>query len=174
MTSNLETTPFAFYVATGSAATLALLIWIYGYRVLRRVRRVALSDRSSTRKHIIWEDTQHRFPSIDPLTGQTRTASPWTVIKPPIEIQKPSIWSRLNPFSRARQQTVVLPQGRVMLAVKRGKGEEPVWINKQADVARARDAWVSKNQVEDEGDIGTGWDPAGWKWGRGKAKWARE
>lgn len=78
LTSSLESTPYAFYIATGSAGTIALLIWIYGYRVLRRVRRVALSDKSSSRRHIVWEDAISRLPQTDPLTGLPRTISPWT------------------------------------------------------------------------------------------------
>ncbi|KAI9637861.1 putative magnesium ion transporter [Dioszegia hungarica] len=72
LTSSLESTPYAFYIATGSAGTIALLIWIYGYRVLRRVRRVALSDKSSSRRHIVWEDAISRLPQTDPLTGDRR------------------------------------------------------------------------------------------------------
>ncbi|OCF55812.1 magnesium transporter [Kwoniella mangroviensis CBS 10435] len=44
LTSSLESTPYAFVVASGTASFIALLVMIYGTKTLRRVRRVALSD----------------------------------------------------------------------------------------------------------------------------------
>lgn len=71
------------------------MIWIYGYRVLRRVRRVALSDKSSSRRHIVWEDAIANLPNVDPLTGQPRIASPWMVnVKCP-PAKGTSIWKRM-------------------------------------------------------------------------------
>ena len=77
---------------------------------------------------------------------------------------------------------------------KSGGSSEPVWINEQADRARARDALrFEMLKLQEEGEDGAiggnepwnewekhwkggkaDWDSGPWKWGRGKPKWAKE
>jgi magnesium transporter len=77
--------------------------------------------------------------------------------------------------------------------LEKAGGPEPVWINKHADMARARDAMRYREHLAERmalvgdgkgGDGGAGgrewwkeWKQGGWdsgKWAKGKTKWARE
>lgn len=67
------------------------------------------------------------------------------------------------------------------MASQRDQPGSQVWMNRRADGARVRDAFLAEqdgrlmdkvNAKEDEDEYG--WEPGPWKWGRGKAKWARD
>ena len=121
LNTQIESHPYAFYFVTGSASLLAFFIFLGGMRVMRKVRRVALSDSS--------------IPSYDRLIAaralhEARTTlgdQPSTGMMPKLNMTNAALWSRL--FRR-----------RVLQARDKLRGTEPVWINKRADLARARDA----------------------------------
>lgn len=165
----MENTPYAFLAVSGSASILAFLVFLYGAKVLRRVRRVALHDRSS--------------PSIRVVTMPTRvpTESRWGPTADPRTRSK--IWQHLyaRRFDSMSKASSTPWYKRVMKGSSAQFPAAPMYINEKADQARVRDAWLSRWQEQkkwnqekmrmwqdDEGE------ECDWKWGKGKAKWARD
>jgi magnesium transporter len=199
LTSHFEESTYGFYAASGSAALLATLVFVYGIRVLRRVRRVALTGKTPRRGLVLFG----RAPTMEPT--------------PPWETQLEDHFRCNDPISGApwAQPAAIKAQGalRRKLAIwdwiLRRKGHvpgnsgDPVWINRAADMARARDAmhgqrleqaehgdqdrrgWedrmkavekirAGRMKAWEKGEWEPGWEPGSWKWGRGKPKWAKE
>ncbi|CAD6578699.1 MAG: magnesium ion transporter [Tremellales sp. Tagirdzhanova-0007] len=131
LATDLEQHPHAFLIVSGAASVLAIVIVAYGLKVFRRVRRVALSG----------NDT----PSIGRLmSSQLRdpsAASHSSDADPLILRDKPFLESAGTPASR--RKTAFWDRMFRRKARRASIGAEPVWINKQADSARARDAQQS-------------------------------
>lgn len=228
LTSHLESSPIAFYIATGSAAGFGVLIFLFGLKTLRRVRRVALSDSAGRRGYgarglaISLAPKWEHLPPVDPLTGAPRAQMGPDLVRRVKAADKRMIWDMISrrsasaSASRMRNaQSRETSQGSGQQAQSRsmmryfgwrsrggdraagdtGGLTEPVWINSDADRARARDAWVAQMHArslaakarrgasglegpeaqlaEGEGMSGH-WETGPWKWGRGKAKWAKD
>ena len=112
------------------------MICVVGLRILRRVRRVALSGSEMTplRRLMSSQAWDAALASL-PHGAPTELA--------PVSVSKSRtgsmLWNRL--FQR-----------RVLAERYRGRfPSEPVWINKQADVARARDAYRFQEMIAKEG-----------------------
>ncbi|WVQ71779.1 hypothetical protein IAR50_001320 [Cryptococcus sp. DSM 104548] len=90
LTTHLEDTPYAFLTASGIAFALSALIIAYGLRVLRRVRRVALSGRNPTVLSSVlgsasWDSSIAQFSKgFDPSLVDMRT-----------ELAKRAIWEKI-------------------------------------------------------------------------------
>ena len=185
----MEHSPFAFLSVTGTASFLALLVCIYGLRVLRRVRRVALSGKGPPSlgrlmSSQIWDSSIVQLSQgPDPLSLRGRSKEDaGDILAMASEKRKTAFWDRI--FRRKARRVP--------------KGVEPVWINQAADAARARDA-LRAQQVEqrmaqlqemrkpglkdvkalerawqEEADCwGSNWDPGSLRW-KAKTKWARD
>ena len=167
----MESHPYAFWVVSSGAAVLTMLIFAVGMRIMRRVRRVALSGRDSTPLRSLMT-TQAWDAAIASLSH-----GPAPRILIPNRPRTPggilAFLFRRRPF------------------VNSGKKDEPLWINKNADLARARDASRAQEMGRDGHDKGSGglrllekaWKEAGdcettWanKWGSktAKSKWVKE
>ncbi len=194
LATDLEHHPHAFLIVSGIASVLAYVIFLYGIRVLRRVRRVALSGNSgkgsnSLRRLMstqIWDSSISSLSQgADPIYLHDKPARESTeILAAASSRRKAAFWDRL--FRRNARRGV--------------KGAEPVWINKQADAARARDAlrfqeneadertrqlrdmqrsgWKDMREMEtawkDGSDSwGPNWESGALRW-RAKAKWARD
>jgi magnesium transporter len=204
LTSHFESSTYGFYAASGSAALLATLVFVYGIRVLRRVRRVALTGKTPRRGLVLfgraptmeptppWEaQLEDHFRCNDPITG-----APWA---------QPEALKAQGALRRklAIWDWILRRKGHVP-----GSPGDPVWINRAADMARARDAmqgerlqqaeqgdqerrgwdkqgWedrmkavekirAGRMKAWEKGEWEPGWETASWKWGRGKPKWAKE
>jgi len=140
LSTQLETSPYAFWVAAGGATFLTCLIFMAGMRILRRVRRVALSDHGArSLRQVMAERMWNK------RAGQTAAAV--TRIDTPRPRSSKSMFLRIfrrqtpRPLDHHQQ-----PWGLSGLTTSSGSGslerldDEPVWINKEADDARARDA----------------------------------
>ena len=96
----------------------------YGMRSMRRIRRIALSDTGqSSLNRLMTSQAWDEALASQPHGPSTIVSGP----PPKTTMTNAAILSRL--FRR-----------RVLQAREGLKGGEPVWINKQADMARARDA----------------------------------
>ena len=200
LTSTLESSPYAFLVTTASAGFFGLFIFIYGLRHLRRVRRVALSDRPRSKRGSVSPTWDH-LPSVDPLTGASRYIDA-DLIRRTRASDKRKIWDMisrsksssasaggLDGSTRSPADTPEMGAWKAKQALARmvgrgqAKGREganPVWMNAKADHARARDAWLVALAREKEGD---GRGQEGWcagqrddrlgQWDAGPWKWGR-
>lgn len=168
---------------------------------------------------MIWEDSISNLPTIDPLTGQQRPSTPFTLSirsapQPNSLVQRFFGWGGRKQQHAAR--VMQIPAYRTISKVSSSDAstrsraapmptrntinQEPVWINPQADVARARDAWSAQMQEREReaevsgqyaltgapggggvSDVGLGgarggdmWEIAAWKWGRGKARRSKD
>lgn len=183
--SSLEEQPHAFVAVSGAATIFAIIITIWGNKTLRRVRRVALSGKSLSSRptsiRVFGSPAQRSpasavRPSSDPGTGASGSVE-----------TRPSLRMRITSTPIGPRRSLVdwlLRRNRI----GRNYEETPVWINEKADRARMRDAFLAEMQGlkgkvavdglgvgdgEGHGD-GHGVDGLGGKWGRGKAKWAKE
>ncbi len=186
----MEHHPYAFFLVTGTASVLALVVCIYGMRVLRRVRRVALSgNEKPSLNRLMASRMSEPFASLqynrDSLSLQDKLVREAVEIQTVLGRRRAAFWDWI--FRQKVRR--VAP-----------RGAEPVWINKQADAARARDAlrsqeyeaedraketretlklgWKDPRVLEkawkEETDCwGPSWESGALKW-RSKAKWARE
>jgi magnesium transporter len=160
LTTELEQSPYAFYAVTGSAAFLAAVVFVFGLRIMRRVRRVALTGPVPRRRFLIfrrqpppaeisWNDFPLYMPGTDHLTGGPRVNSS-AVTTVNVLKKKLAIWDWL--FRRRN----AVPSARVKWMrtqkVKSGAAE-PVWINQQADQARARDAMRGQQMEAEQGRL---------------------
>ncbi|ODO10820.1 hypothetical protein I350_01418 [Cryptococcus amylolentus CBS 6273] len=90
LTTHLEDNPYAFLTASGLAFALSILIIAYGLRILRRVRRVALSGKNPTVLSSVlgsasWDSSIAQFSQgFDPSLVDMRT-----------ELAKRAIWDRI-------------------------------------------------------------------------------
>lgn len=150
---------------TGAASFLALLVFLYGARILRKVRRVALSGRAP--------------PSLRMLAIPMRqgTHTNWSLprrtdLRTQILVgRRPTLMDRIFRRKAWRKAN----------SIQTSDPCDPVWINEKADQARARDAFMAgwTGRTAPKGD----WDEVrtalkdfdeNWKSGKVKAKWARE
>ena len=169
----METHPYAFWIVSSGAAVLTMLIFAVGMRIMRRVRRVALSGRDSS-------------PLRSLMTSQSWDAAIASLSRGPA----PHILIPHRPRTAggllARLFASLFRRRRPVL---RGHKDEPLWINKNADLARARDASrtqeMGRDGPEKPGDLrllekackeAGDWEST-WanKWGKsGKSKWVKE
>nr|ODN87924.1 magnesium transporter [Cryptococcus depauperatus CBS 7841] len=85
--SHLEETPYAFLAISSTAFLVTLLITVYGLRILRRIRRVALSGRNPTVLSSVlgsaqWESSVAQFsrgfnPSLVDIRAQAAKRAIW-------------------------------------------------------------------------------------------------
>lgn len=116
LATHLETTEYAFLGIAGGASVLGILVFIYGSRILRKVRRVALSGRAPQSLRVLAIPMRHQ-----PTLGPSR---PY--------LKKPSIWARM-----------FKPKSKDFSAIETSDPRDPIWINEKADRARARDAFMA-------------------------------
>ncbi|OCF41425.1 magnesium transporter [Kwoniella heveanensis CBS 569] len=90
LTTQLESSPYAFLAVSGAASAIALLVVMFGSRTLRRVRRVALTGRrpsalSQMMASKRWDSSVAQFSQgFDPALVDKRA-----------EMAKRAIWDRL-------------------------------------------------------------------------------
>lgn len=120
MSTQLEETEYAFIGIAGGASIFGILVFIYGSRILRKVRRVALSGRAPSSLRIL------AIPMRQSPTSPTYPRV--TQIK---RVARPSIWSRI--FKRNED----------FASIETSDPRDPIWINQKADQARARDAFMA-------------------------------
>ena len=161
-------------------------------RVLRRVRRVALSGKGAPSlgrlmSSHVWDPTAASISRIGGAlsVGDTPFRQADEALVTARLNRRTALWDRI--FRRRLRRGPMTPGLR---------GAEPVWINKQADAARARDALRVREMFSKDGEERTrglrrdsrafeqsqkdedcwspGWETGGWKLGKGKAKWARQ
>ena len=129
LTSHLEASPAAFYIVSGSVTALAMLVFAYGLRVLRRVRRVGLSRSTG--------------PSRTALAIGENTQLDSTIARRIVQDDNPplkwSIWSAIFKRQAKRDAAATSPVADPLKAKAIGSST-PLWINEKADLARARDA----------------------------------
>jgi hypothetical protein len=116
LATHLETTEYAFLGIAGGASVLGILVFIYGSRILRKVRRVALSGRAPQSLRVLAIPMRHQ-----PAFGPSRPL-----------LKKQSIWSR-----------IFKPKSKDFSAIETSDPRDPIWINEKADRARARDAFMA-------------------------------
>ncbi|WVQ78552.1 hypothetical protein IAT38_000638 [Cryptococcus sp. DSM 104549] len=90
LTSYLEETPYAFFGISATATLIALLITAYGLKVLRRVRRVALSGRNPAALSSILSS-----PSWDSSVAQFSQGFDPALVNRRAEMARRRIWERL-------------------------------------------------------------------------------
>ncbi|ORX33428.1 hypothetical protein BD324DRAFT_639740 [Kockovaella imperatae] len=122
--SQLENHPSAFYIISGGAGFVAFMIMSVGMRKLRKIRRIALSDTPQSALDRLMSAQAYDQALASLAHGPPSLPTP----APKISMTNLPLWTRL--FKR-----------RIWAAREELKGPEPVWINKKADMARARDAW---------------------------------
>jgi len=166
----MEDHPYAFWVVSSGAAVVTFLIFAIGMKIMRRVRRVALSGRDSTPLRSIMT------PEAWDTTMASLARGPHTRHTAPVRSRTPLGILRMILRRRPWPER------------GRGRRDEPVWINKNADMARSRDAWstqeMSEKKATDTRAVEKAWkESAGWeagwanKWGKSgghKSKWAKE
>lgn len=127
LVTQLEQTDYAFVAVAGTASALGILVFIWGARILRKVRRVALSGRAPPSLRILAVPMRHGgmpIPTSNRKAPRVARASP----------RRPGAWARLFGFRRDTRR---------FEAIDTSDPHDPIWINKQADQARARDAFMA-------------------------------
>ncbi|ORY24946.1 hypothetical protein BCR39DRAFT_545311 [Naematelia encephala] len=138
LATDLETHPQAFWVVSGGATFIAFIVFLYGVRILRRVRRVALSGNrppslSRLMRSRIWDSSVAQIAAIsDPSV--------------PLSIPRSHLFHADFWNSKNRRNW----WDKIFRRPGAGYDVEPVWINKQADQARARDAFRFQQMSERE------------------------
>lgn len=176
LTSHLEDSPLAFYITTTSAGALGLLVFIFGLRTLRRVRRVALSDRGSSASSAkIRRVSASRGTSY---LGASEGALWETYGYPMTDPMGPGVGAGAGVGAGGAGAGASAMRARMGLELARvnalkaggvGMGEKRrVWDV----ILRRKGGGVGRASGVDLGaGMGIG---APWKWARGKAKWAKE
>ena len=212
----MESSPYAFLITTASASILGLFIFIYGLRHLRRVRRVALSDRPRGKRSQLHQQqlqytlpliddpsklTWDHLPSVEPLIGASqRHHVDRELVRRTRAEDKRKIWDMI---SRARSgprvgATAAVKPGMMEWraaqadAIRQAKSAQyqryrqkhleaqemggVAGTRQEADLPRAGQSGLGKGAcgLAQEQQQQVSWEPAPWKWGRGKPKWNKE
>lgn len=152
------------------ASIVAFLVFLYGARILRKVRRVALSGRAPASLRMLAIPMRQGSPiawsPVSPITG--RQVSPRAQMS---LLRRPTLLDRIFRRKAWRHAS----------RIQTSDPRDPVWINEKADQARARDAfmagWTGKATPSgDREEVPKGWRgfDEDWKSSRFKAKWAKE
>lgn len=165
LSTHLEETEYAFLAVSGGATFLAFLVFLWGARILRKVRRVALSGRAAPSLRLL--AIPMRRPSPTSWTPSTRRL----LSRPAgLQIVQPSIFDRI--FRRRATRNLE--------AIQTSDPRDPVWINEKADQARARDAfmagWTGKSPSKDYEEVRKALKEfdEDWKAGPCKTRWAKD
>ncbi|KAK8869654.1 hypothetical protein IAR55_000222 [Kwoniella newhampshirensis] len=197
LTTELEHSPYAFLAVSGTASVIALFICLYGNKVLRRVRRVALSGRGpATYDRVMrskrWDSSVAQFSQgSDPASVDRRA-----------ELAKKAIWDKMfwrrmrDPRHDLRDPRVDLRDPRMRgidtrwspdyLAAGHGAAIGPMWSDGGVDAMRKR-RWTKgtlpcqaeldgENRQEHRSRWHHGLETDTGKWGRGgyTRRWGRE
>ena len=161
----MEQTDYAFLAVSGGATFLAFLVFAYGARILRKVRRVALSGRATPSIRLL------AVPMPQASSTRWKPSARRLVARPSkITVHRPSLFDRIF-----RRRAV-----RNLEAIQTSDPRDPIWINEKADQARARDAfmagWTGKTPSKDYDEVRMALKDfdEDWKAGATKTSWARE
>lgn len=151
---------------------LAFLVFIWGVRILRKVRHVALSGRATSSSRLLAPPMRQGYspnwtPSPAPSPSHGRI---YRMLHRGSSLHRPSIIDRI--FRRGAL--------RRFEHIQTSDPSDPIWINEKADRARARDAfmagWTGKAAPKDWEDVRKVFKEfdQDWKVGKFKDKWAKE
>ncbi|WRT67295.1 uncharacterized protein IL334_004263 [Kwoniella shivajii] len=167
LTTQLESTPYAFIAVSGSASLIALLVMIYGSKTLRRVRRVALTDkRYSDYSNMMTSQRWDR--SVDQYSKGFDPA----LIDRKSEIARKAIWEKL--FWRK-----MIPPQSADFSAASASASRQAKLQARLDARGGSRGWhynrMSESGTQDQ------WNPqmenGVWKWGKGyghSKRWAKD
>jgi magnesium transporter len=134
LSTQLEQVDYAFAAVAGTASMLGILVFIWGARILRKVRRVALSGRAPPSLRILAIPMRHGSGTGVPIIPSNRKA--FNRIPRVTPSKATGLWARLFAFGRGRGS-------RRFESIETSDPHDPIWINEKADQARARDAFMA-------------------------------
>nr|XP_019013712.1 magnesium transporter [Kwoniella pini CBS 10737]OCF52493.1 magnesium transporter [Kwoniella pini CBS 10737] len=166
LTTQLESTPYAFLAVSGSASLIAILVMLYGTKTLRRVRRIALTDQRS--EDLTKMMNSHRWDrSVEQFS---KGFDPFLVDRKSSEIlAKRAIWNKLfsSRMGLLKDKSALKNMAQAQAA-------------KQASKQARSSAWNAKMNGSQTQGIDTSILPLQngiWKWGKGygqSRRWVKE
>nr|XP_018263656.1 magnesium transporter [Kwoniella dejecticola CBS 10117]OBR85814.1 magnesium transporter [Kwoniella dejecticola CBS 10117] len=174
LTTQLESTPYAFLAVSGSASLIAILVMLYGTKTLRRVRRVALTDQRSD--ELTRMMNSHRWDrSVEQFS---KGFDPFLVDRKSSEIlAKRAIWNKLfsTRMGLIKDKSALRGLGQSQNGVQASREAA-----KQAKIQARISAWNARMKDTNPLDNGGGamFPESGvWKWGKGyghSRRWAKD
>ena len=186
LNSHFEHSDGAFYIVIGSASVLAMIVFVFGIRVLKRVRRVALTARHPLRSSLPMQipPTPTPLSQPEPGTKHAMWRGGWWGPSWSDANQRTAWWRKMMHHKQA-----AVSRGRPSSMATCDEYGQPMWINEKADLARARDAVVHerhekekefarmktmKREWKESAKRGEPWEsrPHEWDW-HGREGWAK-